>query len=102
MSDIKAIPCKSMPIREFILDESKPNQIGVRLIDGISGGRYWFNQKHVDREIEKHERQLEFWRELRELFENRDRKGNGNDKWESLSRGFIEHEPDQTYGAADG
>lgn len=63
MSDFKVIPCKSMPIREFILDENRPNQIGIRQVG--MGGRYWFDQKHADKEIKNHERQLKFWRELR-------------------------------------
>lgn len=66
MSDFKVIPCKSMPIREFLFDKNRPNLIGVRTVG--MGGRYWFAQKQADAEIERHERQLEFWRELRELF----------------------------------
>lgn len=67
MSDFKVIPCKSAPIREFLLDEDRPNLIGVRHIG--FGGRYWFARKQAETEIEKHERQLGFWRELRALFD---------------------------------
>jgi hypothetical protein len=67
MNDFKTIPCKSIPIREFIVEKNRPNQIGVRLV-GMKGGRFWYRLKKVNAEIEKLEEQLKFWRELKRLF----------------------------------
>ena len=65
MSDFKVIPCKSMPIREFILDENRPGLVGVRQV-GI-GGRCWFSLSQAGAEIKNQERHLKFWRELLEV-----------------------------------
>ena len=80
MSDFKAMPCKSMPVREFIFDENRPNLVGVRTVG--TGGRYWIGLKQADREIENHERQLKFWRELRGLFD-----GEKDNTWPEEDKG---------------
>ena len=64
--DFKIIPCESNPDREFLIDENRPDGIGVRQIG--RQGRAWFWQSHVERHIKLLEKDLEFWREMEDLF----------------------------------
>lgn len=59
---------KIKPTFEFVIREDKPDMIGV-CPKGTNHGA-WYKREHVEKFIAKFKKDLDFWNELLEQFDN--------------------------------